>query len=370
MTLRTPILVTLLVLLAAPTSAQIVLDDFENGVNQGGWSSSSTAFVDPAGGNPGAWMRSDATTFAGLVSVPGTPFSGSWRALGVSSIRVDIRITSVSAGPHFEPVVLVLSGDGGTPGFPNDDCTLWLTGPVGPQTTDGWTTFDFAIDTTATTMPANGLNVPLMNVTCNTPDNAWNSVIENVSRVAFQLGNPQAPSGLTWDIGFDNVRLATSFGEAFCFGDGAQTPCPCGNFSALGASAGCANSSGAGARLEVSGSPSVAADSLGFALAGAVPGGFALLVSGDTRLPASNPGVGVPAFDGLRCVGGGVLRHGSRAVDAVGAASWGTQGGFVSAQGFAAGTTRYFQAFYRDNPLLVCQTGRNQSSARIIVFAP
>ncbi|MEM7517751.1 MAG: hypothetical protein AAF368_12625, partial [Planctomycetota bacterium] len=174
------------------------------------------------------------------------------------------------------------------------------------------------------------------------------------------------------------VEFDNSGSTAFCFGDGSGAPCPCANNSTAGHPGGCGNSAGNGAVLTSTGSPSVAMDTLNLDLASASPNSFALLVSGLNQLPQTGGciGCGLIAFDGLRCAGGGFLRHGSRATDTMGETGngWGPPGGppggLIAANGFAAGQTRNFFAFYRDNPGFVCMTGQNSSNGISITFAP
>ncbi|MEM7516364.1 MAG: hypothetical protein AAF368_05515 [Planctomycetota bacterium] len=164
----------------------------------------------------------------------------------------------------------------------------------------------------------------------------------------------------------------------YCFGDGSGTPCPCGNNSTAGHPGGCANSAGNGAILTATGNPSVAMDSLNLDLESASLNSFALLVSGDNQLPQMGAcmGCGNPAFDGLRCAGGGFLRHGSRATNAMGETGngWGPPGGpaggLIAANGFVAGQTKNFFAFYREDQALVCFTGQNSSNGVAVTFVP
>ena len=109
---------------------------------------------------------------------------------------------------------------------------------------------------------------------------------------------------LTVDVAPDFVQM--------CFGDGNGTPCPCGNDDALNpALGGCLNAAGTGARLFTNGDASVFFNNLRFSMTGGNLNTFAVLLSGDNALGG---GLGVPGFppaDGLRCIGGGALRHGT-----------------------------------------------------------
>ncbi len=164
-----------------------------------------------------------------------------------------------------------------------------------------------------------------------------------------------------------NTAMATwltLLAEAYCLGSG----CPCGNDSFAGG--GCTNSTGQGGLLSASGSGGVMADDL------------VLTVQG---LPADRPSMifmgpgasNLPFGDGLLCVGPGVpsgLYH-------FAPNSSGTTGSFQlgpgivsSSQGFGMGgaielgQTWNFQAVYREDPAVQCQTGWNTSNALAITF--
>ncbi|MEM7515627.1 MAG: hypothetical protein AAF368_01705 [Planctomycetota bacterium] len=177
----------------------------------------------------------------------------------------------------------------------------------------------------------------------------------------------------------------------FCFGAGSSVPgcslCPCNNTPSANAGGGCSNANGSSGRLFRFGVPSLSNDSLRFQVRGANPSTFGILSSGDNRLPnnAVNPcfglgsGVSSVALDGLRCTGGGVLRHGTRSTDAQGqigttTPGWGLpdgpMGGLIAQGGFTAGQTRHYQVFYRENPALSCGTGQNTTQGISVVFLP
>jgi hypothetical protein len=93
---------------------------------------------------------------------------------------------------------------------------------------------------------------------------------------------------------------------AFCFGDGTGTACPCG---AGAAGNGCPSSvNTAGARLAASGTAQILADTL-VLLGSGMPDSFALYVQGTSQLAG---GAGVVFGDGLRCVGGSIIRLGAQ----------------------------------------------------------
>ena len=172
-------------------------------------------------------------------------------------------------------------------------------------------------------------------------------------------------------------------GESFCQGVASGcTPCPCGNEAPAGSATGCQNSSGRGAELVARGRASLLTDTLGFVLYGAPPGSAAFLLSGQIALPA-NPsapcfgqesGVAQTSLDGLRCIGGGVRRFGSRACDVDGNVGvtnpgWGGVGnGLVGTGGFLPGQVVLFQAIYRENPMLGCGTGFATTQGRKVTI--
>ncbi|MEM7515811.1 MAG: choice-of-anchor E domain-containing protein [Planctomycetota bacterium] len=171
----------------------------------------------------------------------------------------------------------------------------------------------------------------------------------------------------------------------FCFGNGGLvtgcTPCPCNNNAPAASLSGCMNSSGQAARLRSFGQARVSADTLRFTLQGANPSTFALLVSGNNQLPnpgacPAGAGIQAVALDGLRCVGGGILRHGVRATNLAGStiSPWGPPGtptnGLIANNSFIAGQTRYFQAFYREDAGSGCGRGQNTSNGVIVDILP
>ncbi len=173
----------------------------------------------------------------------------------------------------------------------------------------------------------------------------------------------------------------------FCLGDGGQangcTACECGNDAPRDSAGGCLNSAGSSAQLVPSGVPSLLADTFRIDMTGSNPSTFALLVAGINQLPSnvaspcfdSLSGVRSTVFDGLRCVGGSIVRLGVRATDPngdVGAMNtpWGNHSTFILDSRFVAGETRYFQSFYREDPLLVCGRGLNTTQAFSVTFQP
>jgi len=140
----------------------------------------------------------------------------------------------------------------------------------------------------------------------------------------------------------------------FCFGDGSGIACPCANNGAVGN--GCANSLNAnGGNLAAIGNASVSADT--WVLSGTgIPNGPGLYYQ---ALNALGGGNGVLFGDGIRCIGGTVIRLGI--VTAAGNASTYPSGVTppngvpISIKGFnSAGDVRNYQLWYRDSTTGFC----------------
>lgn len=161
----------------------------------------------------------------------------------------------------------------------------------------------------------------------------------------------------------DSVQVeATSVGTDYCYGDGTATACPCANPG--GSGEGCANSTGLGTELEGRGSASVAADDLEFHASQLPPGALAMLFAGTQ---SANSGDGFPFGEGLLCASGALRRLEVRQADPAGRASWGPN--IASDNAWGSGTTRYFQAWYRDNNSQ-CGLGNNLSNGVELTFVP
>lgn len=153
---------------------------------------------------------------------------------------------------------------------------------------------------------------------------------------------------------------------AICFGDGAGTPCPCGNTG--GADGGCANSTGLGAILSGTGTPSVSADTLVLSVTQGKPGQPILFFQGINFI---NGGNGNIFGDGLRCCGGSVKRLQARIMDATGSVS--TTATLSVKGSVTAGSIYCNQGWYRDpsgaggSP---CSTFFNLTNGLSVTWAP
>jgi hypothetical protein len=183
-------------------------------------------------------------------------------------------------------------------------------------------------------------------------------------------GNDVIVAGGSWSTGpgarWDGLvlRLSRTTVE-YCFGDGSSTPCPCANASVPEQHAGCANSLGLGARLVDKGTSSLAADTL--VLEGSqMPAGNALYFQGTIT---TSGGAGAHLGDGLSCVGGTLIRLGSR-TNVAGASQfpdfWGPS---VSVRGLVTTPgTRTYQTWYRDASVFCTTANFNFSNGLLITW--
>lgn len=151
-----------------------------------------------------------------------------------------------------------------------------------------------------------------------------------------------------------------STGTAFCAGDGSlATACPCGNFGASGH--GCASSQvPAGATLKAMGR--TIPDGVVLTATQMLPTVLDIFLQGDVQVTS-----GAPFGDGVRCVGGQLLRLGIKSADA-GIAQYPEVGDLTITARAAAlgspispGATRSYQTYYRDPNLAFCPSPAGSS---------
>jgi hypothetical protein len=149
----------------------------------------------------------------------------------------------------------------------------------------------------------------------------------------------------------------------FCYGNGSlSTPCPCNHSGLVGH--GCNNSAGTlGAQLTGNGSTSP--DTVVLTSTGELPNSLTIFFQGQTTLAN-----GTPFGDGLRCVDTNLLRIGVHNASSGTAFYPHTGDPSITARSASlgdpimSGTSRYYQAYYRDPNLTFCTgQGFNSSSA-------
>jgi hypothetical protein len=191
----------------------------------------------------------------------------------------------------------------------------------------------------------------------------------------FATGLAIDNSGWNGDILFDSfgdalyvandtllLRISGEPDIPFCHGNGAVVPCPCGNTAPLLARSGCLNSTGLGGRLDTLGSNSIAASSLAFRASQMPSTTYCILFAGSDLVPETVIG------DGLRCVGGSIIRFGVMQANGAGSTSWGP--GLNALLGWSPGTSLRFQVWYRDAFVGPCGTHFNVTNASQVTAAP
>jgi hypothetical protein len=141
------------------------------------------------------------------------------------------------------------------------------------------------------------------------------------------------------------TSCAASPGVGYCPGDGSGTACPCGNSSPAGQGRGCLSSLGTGGLLGATGTASVSADTVALQGSG-MPDSSALYFQGTAK---QNGGAGAVFGDGLRCVGGTIVRLGLK-TNSGGASQYpvGADPHVSVKGGVSAGNTREYQVWYRN----------------------
>lgn len=145
-------------------------------------------------------------------------------------------------------------------------------------------------------------------------------------------------------LGIDDLQYTRDTAIGYCFGDGTATACPCGNTGAPGR--GCANSVvPQGGQLLSSGNAILSADT--WVLHGSgMPNSSALYFQGTAQL---NGGNGAVFGDGVRCVGGSIVRLGTK-TNVAGASQYPEPGNLsISVKGgVTAPGLRTYQVWYRN----------------------
>jgi hypothetical protein len=166
---------------------------------------------------------------------------------------------------------------------------------------------------------------------------------------------------VNWSLEGENDGTTTSF----CFGDGSTIPCPCANNGASGQ--GCANSFfGTGASLTRAGQASVSEDSLEFQ-ALYLTSSVCVFFQGTAETPAT------VIDDGIGCVGGTLIRIGTKSVVSALAFYPGPSDAPISVKGSVnpLGATLFYQAYYRNSAPAFCPPATsNRTNGLIVTWVP
>jgi hypothetical protein len=199
------------VLLASAPSARAqttVVETFDGGSNEGGWTwSGPSQSVPPSGGNPGPYLyipfldtfAPQPRTAAGLDS----EFTGSYQAAGVASIGIDLITFDVDFSAGGRPLSLMLMSDAGTPGNGGDDWGAYIVGPDNiPLPGEGWLSYDFAVPSQAAALPPGWVMTGVVG------SHTWAELMGGVDYVQFFYGDPDFVFIFQgWELGLDNPRI-------------------------------------------------------------------------------------------------------------------------------------------------------------------
>ncbi|MCK6448552.1 MAG: thrombospondin type 3 repeat-containing protein, partial [Planctomycetes bacterium] len=171
-------------------------------------------------------------------------------------------------------------------------------------------------------------------------------------------------SGTSFDLNANQIpdECELPSGTPFCFGDGTGVACPCGNVGGPGE--GCANSRGTGAKLSNLGGTSVSTDDVLLDVVNLPTNKNALIFLGTSTFGGGN---GAPFGDGLLCVQP-KFRFPVQQTGTIGAFQV-AQPASVTPTWMVAGTTRYFQAWFRD-PTGPCGATYNFSNGLAVTLTP
>lgn len=170
---------------------------FDNGQHGWSWWGAFTEWIEPTGGNPGAYLHGEHCCAYFPIAFNTSTFTANYQQAGLASLGIDLIIVE---GWQL-PVVLMLLTDNDTPQG-GDDYGAFVFGPDGPVPGDGWLSYDFIVPAQETTLP------PGWSMWRTTVDR-WAELMQDVDEVRFMVGDPTTGYiDSEWIVGMDNVRFS------------------------------------------------------------------------------------------------------------------------------------------------------------------
>lgn len=160
-----------------------------------GWSWGWAEWIEPTGGNPGAYLHGEHCCAYFPIAFNTSSFTANYQQAGLASLGIDL----ITVEGYQYPVVLMLLNDNDTPQG-GDDWGAFVFGPDGPVPGDGWLSYDFIVPAQETTLPP-GWSM------CGV--DRWAELMQDVDEVRFMIGDPT--TGYIdddWIVGMDNVRFS------------------------------------------------------------------------------------------------------------------------------------------------------------------
>ncbi len=202
-----------LLFVPAVTSAETITEDFEDLINDAGWTFGNLSDrIERSGGNPGAWFYNpDLFTFAPILRTEyyGQDFTGDYREMGVTTISLDAKTLHIDWGVWDGEMSILLRDTNGTPGEVEDDDYAYYVGPPAPLPDEGWVHYDFEIPSASTdSVPPGWSGGWVGDLEHFRPGVDWNDVITSVDRLEIWWLNPSYFAIIQgWAAGADNIRI-------------------------------------------------------------------------------------------------------------------------------------------------------------------
>jgi hypothetical protein len=200
------------------TAANGIFEDFEDGVIDAEWRWSGSDFVEPTGGNPGAYGRCNeiwvpTPVYFGGWDAPG--WTGDYQAMGVTGFSIDIMtISTQNYNFAYYPCFLVIMNHMGTPEDITDDVFVYYFPDAynAPAAGTGWSSYHWDIPSSFIgapgELPPNWGGGDWTTQTVFPSDMTWQDMMTNVGRLEIRfLYMDYAAIYDPYVMGADNVVL-------------------------------------------------------------------------------------------------------------------------------------------------------------------
>jgi hypothetical protein len=193
-------------------------EDFEDGFIDGEWRWSGSDFVEPTGGNPGAYGRCSeiwvpTPVYFGGWDAPG--WTGNYRAMGVTGFSIDIMtISTANYNLAYYPLFMVIQNHMGTPSDITDDVFVYPNPDAynAPAADTGWASYQWDIPSDFEggpgELPPGWMGGNWTTQTVFPSNMTWQDMMSNVGRLEVRmLYMDYAAVYEPYVMGADNVTL-------------------------------------------------------------------------------------------------------------------------------------------------------------------